>query len=144
MAAMIVHGQQNLAEAKRRYEEILQLSNTAAVAANNLAYIYADEGQRLDDALRLAQTAVQHLPDNAAALDTLGWVYYQQELPGLAVRQFEQSIKLDAQNAGYHYHLGLAHARNGDVARARAAAEKALSLQPGHADAQRLLATLKP
>ena len=62
MAAMIVHSQNKTADAKKRYETIINADPTAAVAANNLAWIYAEEGQKLDEALRLAQGAASKLP----------------------------------------------------------------------------------
>ncbi len=53
------------AEARRRYEQVLQMDRHAPVAANNLAYIYAEHGGNLDVALQLAQTAKAALPDVA-------------------------------------------------------------------------------
>lgn len=143
MAAMIVHSQRNMVEAKKRYDQILKANPRAVVAANNLAWIYADEGQELDLALKLAQSAVQQVPDRAEMQDTLGWVYYRKELPLLAIRPFEQSIEKDPGNPTYHYHLALAFAKTGDTLQARRAAEKALTLKPDFPDAQRLLASLK-
>jgi tetratricopeptide (TPR) repeat protein len=142
MGAMIAQAEGNMADAARRYEEILKLDQTAAVAANNLAWIYTETGQSLDRALTLAQAAVEHLPDSAEAYDTLGWVYYRRGLHRLAIAPFEQSIDRDPENATYHYHLALAHNGSGDKEAARRAVENALKLQPGLTDAQRLLASL--
>ena len=143
MAAMAVDAQRNIPEAKRRYQEILEAAPTAAVAANNLAWIYADEGTNLDVALRLAESALQQLPDTPEVLDTLGWIYYRQELPSLAVQRFQASIQKDPNNAMYHYHLAAAHEKLGEAPQARAAVQRALALQPQYPDAQRLLASLR-
>jgi tetratricopeptide (TPR) repeat protein len=143
MAAMIVHTQKNVPEAKKRYNQILKANPRAAVAANNLAWIYAEEGQELDLALKLAQSAAEQFPDRPEVQDTLGWVYYRKELPSLAIRPFEHSIENDPDNPMYHYHLALAYAKSGDVQQARRAVEKALTLKPDFADARRLLASLK-
>jgi putative PEP-CTERM system TPR-repeat lipoprotein len=142
MAAMIVHSQQDLGDAKKRYEDILETSPRAAVAANNLAWLYAEEGTKLDEALKLAQMAVVELRDNAAAQDTLGWVYYRQELPVLAIPAFEKSAELEPQNPTYHYHLALALQKSGDAIRARGAVQRALKLKPDYTEAQQLLASL--
>ena len=93
MAAMIVHSQNKTADAKKRYETIVNADPTAAVAANNLAWIYAEEGEKLDEALRLAQSAATKLPENAEVSDTIGWIYYKKELPALAVPAFERSVE---------------------------------------------------
>jgi tetratricopeptide (TPR) repeat protein len=144
MAAMIVHAQQQPSEAKRRYEELLAVEPRAAVAANNLAWIYADERQNLDRALQLAQTAAEQTGDFAEAWDTLGWVYYRKQLPLLAVEPFERAVAQNPENATFRYHLGLALAGAGDRARSRDALEMALKLQPNFPDAIRQLAALNP
>lgn len=142
MAAMIVNAT-NIGEAKKRYVQILRDNPGAAVAANNLAWIYAEEGANLDEALRLAQTATTQLPENAAAQDTLGWVYYRKEMTPQAIAPFEKSVQLDPDNPTYHYHLALALQRAGDTGRARESAQRALKLKPDYAEAQRLLGSLK-
>jgi len=80
MAAMIVESQKQLPEAKKRYSEILQKNPRASVAANNLAWLFAEEGTNLDEALKLAKIAVEVSPERAEMHDTLGWVYYRKEL----------------------------------------------------------------
>ncbi len=130
MAALIVHTQNNLTEAKKRYTEIVNIDPDAAVAANNLAWIFADEKIELSRALRLAQRAVQLLPESAEAQDTLGWVYYQQELPALAIPAFQRSIDLAPGDASHHYHLGLAYLKLGERGKARTTLEQALKLEP--------------
>lgn len=142
MAAMLVESQKNVPEAKKRYAEILARNPRAAVAANNLAWLYAEEGN-LDEALKLAEVAAEMLPDRAEVQDTLGWVYYRKNLSALAIAPFEQSIAKDASNPIYHYHLALALSKNGDTAKARRAAESALRLKPDYAEARQLLDSLK-
>ncbi len=142
MAAMIVHSQNKTGDAKKRYETIINADPTAAVAANNLAWIYAEEGEKLDEALRLAQSAATKLPENPEVSDTIGWIYYKKELPALAVPAFERSVEKAPDNASYHYHLALALSRSGDNARARAAVQEALKLKPDYAEARKLLSSL--
>ena len=139
MLAMILEAQKNVPEAKKKYEEVLAIDTRAAVAANNLAYLYANTGENLDRALNLAQTAVEQMPDNPAVQDTLGWVYYKKQLPDLAIRAFGQSIAKDPSNAVYHYHLGLAYVRQGNISGARESLGAALKLKPDYADARKAL-----
>ena len=142
MAAMLVYELKNTADAKTRYEAILALNPRAAVAANNLSWIYAEEGQNLDEALRLAKSAVEHAPNNADVTDTLGWVYVKMGMPTLAVPVFERSIQQDPKNAMTYYHLALALSDAGDKKRARDVAQQALKIKPDLQAAQRLLDSL--
>ncbi len=45
--------------------------------ANNLAYYLAESGTRLEEAVRLAEMAVEKTGKHATFLDTLGWVQYR-------------------------------------------------------------------
>ena len=132
-------------EAKAKYEKVIALDSRAPVAANNLAWIYAETGGNLDIALQLAQTAKGQLPERPEVNDTLGWLYYKKGLSTLAVPPLKESVKSDPKNPIYQYHLGLAYAKNGDTANARQALTQALALKAdfeGAADAKRVLASL--
>ena len=144
--ALLLQVQNRTEEARTRYEKILEIDPRAAVAANNLAWIYAEQGQKLDIALQLAQTAKAQLPNEPTVSDTLAWVYYKKDLSDLAIPVLEPLSKQDPNNPVYHYHLGLAYARTGDKGRARQSLERALALNlpPNQAaDARSALATLK-
>ncbi len=127
---MILQIQNRPAEARARYEKVLAMDPMAAVAANNLAWIYAEDGGNLDVALGLAQTAKSRLANSSEVGDTLGWVYYKKGLPALAVPIFRDSVEQSPTIAIYRYHLGLAYAKNGDRNEARQALEQALHLDP--------------
>ena len=145
MVAMILELQNKGEEAQARYEKILEIDRRAAVAANNLAWLYAERGGNLDVALGLAQTALQRLPEQPEVNDTLGWVYYKKDLASMASRYFEVCIERDPTNATYHYHLALADAARGNRGKARASLTQALELDsefPGSEDAAELLAEL--
>ena len=142
-AAMLSHQVNNIDDAKRRYREILDLDATAAVAANNLAWILAEEGKDLDEALRLAERAANAAPNRAEIHDTVGWIYYRKELPALAIPPFEKSVSQSPDNPIYHYHLALAYAKSGNVDQARRALEIALKLKPDYREALELQATLR-
>ena len=64
--------------AVEQFETAIALYPDYADALNYLAYIFALREVRLDDALRYIQNALAVDPDNAAYLDTLGWIYYKQ------------------------------------------------------------------
>jgi Flp pilus assembly protein TadD len=129
-------------DARRVFEKVLELDPKAPVAANNLAWIYAENGGNLDVALQLAQTALSALPDSGEATDTLGWVYLKKEIYGLSITTFRRAVQVAPTNPTFHYHLGLAYARSGDKDRAKSTLQAALRLKPdfaGAADAKRVL-----
>jgi putative PEP-CTERM system TPR-repeat lipoprotein len=142
MAAALAHAQNDQKDAKRRYRELLAIQPRAVIAANNLAWIYAEERQNLDVALELAERASEQLPDYADAWDTLGWVYYRKQLPLLAIAPFEKAVSQEPENATFHYHLGMALAGVGDHAKAKESLQTALKLQPSYADALREMKAL--
>jgi putative PEP-CTERM system TPR-repeat lipoprotein len=142
MSGMILQAQGKHALARQRFEQALAIDARAPVAANNLAWIYADSGENLDVALQLAQTAVAGLPDAAEVLDTLGWVYYKKRISASAVSTLKRAVENDPKSPVFHYHLGLAYAQTGDTSRARESLERALSLSGSFAgadDARRAL-----
>jgi Flp pilus assembly protein TadD len=130
MAAIILHMQDKPEEARSRYEKVLEVDPQAAVAANNLAWLYAEGGHNLDVALQLAQTAKAKLPDHPDVNDTLGWIYYKKELATLAIKPLQESIAAAPTNSTYHYHLGLAYAKAGDISNARRSFDRALKHGP--------------
>lgn len=145
MVAAILQRQNRASEAQHLYEQILAASPRAVMAANNLAWLYVERGGNLDVALGLAQTAAQQAPDQPEINHTLGWIYYQKGLPGQAIAALQRSVEKDPTNPVYHYHLGLAHLKHGDGARAKQSFEKALTLNPGFegsSDARQVLASL--
>jgi tetratricopeptide (TPR) repeat protein len=130
MLGIVRQMQNDNAGAVTHYQEALKADENAAVAANNLAWIYAEQG-RLDEALTLAERATAQVPSSAEFQDTLGWVYYHKGLPMHALPAFEKSIELAPQNPTYAYHLGLAYAKAKRYEDARRNIEKALAAAPG-------------
>ena len=135
VAGVILEAQNKPQEARKHYEQALALDPEMPVAANNLAWMYAETGENLDLALQLAQAATRRLPNNPAIQDTLGWIYYKKGLATLAIAPFQKSIELDPKNPIFHFHLGLAHLKNGDSPKARIALRDALALAPDFAGA---------
>jgi Tfp pilus assembly protein PilF len=145
MVAVILQTQGKSEDARKAYEEIVQIEPRAAVASNNLAWMYAEGGGNLDTALQLAQAAKSQLPEVPEVNDTLGYVYLKKGLPGLAVPPFEEAVEKDPGNPLYRYRLGLAFAQSGNKTRAKEEIERALSIKrdfDGATDAKKLLQEL--
>lgn len=139
---MIYEFQNRREDARRVYEEILAATNRAPVAANNLAFGYAESDENLDRALDLAQLAKQQLPNSHEVDDTLGWVHYKRNAPELAIPPLERAAKAEPGNPSYHYHLGLAYAKAGRPDDAERSLQQALKLRPDFTEASDARATL--
>jgi putative PEP-CTERM system TPR-repeat lipoprotein len=144
-AGIILQGQRKTDQARDRFTRALELDPEATVAANNLAWLYAESGERLDAALQLALRAKARLPNSPEVDDTVGYVHYKRDSAAEAIPFFERSVKAAPDNAIYHFHLGLALAKANDTLRARQHLTRALELKAdfdGANEARALLRTL--
>jgi len=143
MAAVLAHAQGKLDVARQRYENVLAVNPSATFAANNLAWLYAQQGVNLDLALQWAQTAKRAEPDNPNVIDTLGVVMMKKQLWTSAVAELRDAVGRAPKNPTIHLHLAQALAGNGKRAEARRIAERALQLDlhfPEAEDARRIIA----
>jgi Flp pilus assembly protein TadD len=142
MVGMLLEMQGKRDEARKSYEDTVKVTDNAPFAANNLAYIYAEQGINLDVALQLAASAKRGLPDDPSVDDTLGWIYYQKDMPSMAVRPLQDSLSKQPNVPAVLYHLGMTYAKLGDTAKARETLERARKLDPstGGDEATRTLA----
>jgi tetratricopeptide (TPR) repeat protein len=134
MIGLIHESRGDRAAAKKQYEAVLAIDARSGVAANNLAWMYAEDG-RVDDAIRLATVATEELRGRPEADDTLGWAYYHRGTMTRAIAAFERAIEKAPERPIYHYHLGLALDRAGSADKARAAFKRALSFKADFAGA---------
>jgi putative PEP-CTERM system TPR-repeat lipoprotein len=114
-------------EARQHYEALVRDNPRAAVAANNLAWMYAEGGGNLDVALQLAQSAKAQLPESPEIDDTLGFIYLKKNLPQLALAPLRAAVARLPDNPYCRYHLGQALMATGDKAGARREFEAALA-----------------
>jgi tetratricopeptide (TPR) repeat protein len=145
MVGLIYQMQNRTTDAQHMFEKVLEIDPKSSVAANNLAWIYAENGGNLDVALQLAQTAQASLPNSAEATDTLGYIYMKKQLYELSISTLKRAVDSEPKNAAFQYHLGLAYAKYGDKDKAKPIIETALRLKSdftGADDAKRLLAGL--
>jgi tetratricopeptide (TPR) repeat protein len=142
MLGMILEAQRDLPAAEAQYQKTIGLDADAAVAANNLAWLYVSSNRNLDQALQLAQTAAKQLGEVPQVNDTLGWIYYRKGMFQPAVRHLEKSIQKDATDPSVHYHLGMAYAGDGEFEKARKSLQKALSMSTSFEGADEAKKTL--
>jgi len=146
MAGMMLEAQGKTDLARQRYERVIELDRSAPVAANNLAWIYAQSNINLERALELAQTARRGLPATPEVSDTLGFVYFRKGLLPQAIDAIQSAVQADAGNPEYQYHLGLALAKSGEKTAAAEHLSRALALNPefdGSSDAREQLRSLR-
>jgi len=133
--------------AREGYEKLLKTNPRFAPAANNLAWMLAEEGpgKDLQRAFLLAQGARDAAPQDPQIADTLGWVMYKQGAYPRAEQLLREAAEKLPTNAEVLYHLGMAQAKIGRNDDARASLSKSLELSashPGAAEAKATLATL--
>ncbi|MCX6640096.1 MAG: tetratricopeptide repeat protein [bacterium] len=108
------------------YDQALTIAPEEPLVLNNYAYLLAQKGVRLNEALGMVEKALQKSPDNASYLDTIGWIYYMMGRYELANKFIAQALALDNKNAAVWDHLGDVYLAQGDKGQARSAWLKAL------------------
>ena len=156
LLGILEDGRGNAPEAEKNYRKALEITPDAPIAANNLAWLLAENQGNLDEALMLAQKTVSQIQNSAGFYDTLGWIYYKKGLYTPAVEQLKKAVALDeaesqkagkAGNSAYRLRLGTALASAGDKLSARREVENSLQnagnlSQKDAQEARNLLATL--
>jgi tetratricopeptide (TPR) repeat protein len=101
----------NTAAAIARYRSMLDIDGSNVLAMNDLARLTARDNP--EQALKLAQQAVELAPDNAATQDTLGWVYYSKGFYTAAIQHLKAAVAREPAPR-YQYHLALSYLKAGD------------------------------
>jgi Flp pilus assembly protein TadD len=91
--------------AEKDYQTALALDPNAAIAANNLAWLYCEQGGDMDKALELARRAREVLPKVATVSDTLAWVYYKRQLFDSAIPLLQEAVREQPKDAQFRFHL---------------------------------------
>ncbi|WP_146198489.1 tetratricopeptide repeat protein [Rhodohalobacter mucosus] len=115
---------------KEAYEMALRLDPDNHGAKNNYAYHLSLRDERLDYAMDLAEEATTAEPDNAAYLDTLGWIHFKKGNYEEARRYIEQAVETGNAGVDVLEHLGDVYDALGDPENARIWWQKALDADP--------------
>lgn len=75
-------------------------------ALNYVAYMWAERGENLEEALEYVKRALKEDPDSAAYIDTLGWIYFMQGRYPEALKEIERAVTLLPDDAVLMEHLG--------------------------------------
>jgi tetratricopeptide (TPR) repeat protein len=132
-------------EASNHLQTLLKEHPDDPTYNNDLGYIWADHGRNLDEAEKLIRKAIEldrklkkanaegnpaSIKDNAAYLDSLGWVLFKQKKYKEAKPPLLEAVKDDkeGQNIEILDHLGDVHLALGEKAEAVAAWKKGVEL----------------
>lgn len=140
---MLEESRGNLSQAEAYYRKSLDIQPQQPVAANNLAYRMLENGENVDVALTLAQTARQGMPDSPTTADTLAWAYYHKGAYGFARDLLENAVKAEPSDASMQYHLGMVYEKLQDKPDSVIHLKRAVALAPGSPTAKDAQAALR-
>jgi Tfp pilus assembly protein PilF len=100
-------------EAERILGDALAAHPSSHEAKNFLAYMWAEQGVRLDEADRLVTDALAAAPENAAYLDTKGWVLFKKDRLYDALQFLLKAAELDKEEAEILGHVAVVLERLG-------------------------------
>ena len=116
------------------YKQAIEINNNCSEAINNLACIYLDNNENLDEALELVNKAITLKPEEIwFYYDTLGWTYFKRKEYQNAKKNVEQAINVCQQDQEEflsiaYYHLALICFESGNKSKALEHYNKALKL----------------
>ncbi len=129
LLGMLEEAGNNFTEAEKNYRRSLEIAPDSPIAANNLAWLITENlNGNLDEALTLAQGAVNQNQKTPEFYDTLGWVYFKKGLYIPAIEQMKKAVALNeaeaqknggAVNEDFRKRLGMALAQTGGKANAQ-------------------------
>lgn len=126
--------------ASKHFKETIRLEPDNAFALNNLAYLFSQHDVNLDEALQLVDKALEKFPDNAAFIDTKGWILYKKADYAEAEVQLKKAIELMSDSSELYLHLGHVYLNLDRFDDATAQFDKALELEPENTQLARDLA----
>jgi tetratricopeptide (TPR) repeat protein len=104
--ALYIYQQGDFAAMEAGLREILAQDPDHVDALNALGYTLADRNERLDEAFTLIARALKLRPDNAAILDSMGWVLYRQGDLVQAASYLRRALALGEDDDEIAAHLG--------------------------------------
>jgi len=136
--ALVLDGAQRWSEAQQVYQAAIKLDPNNGVSLNNAAFLMAEHGGDLDQALTMATRAKQMLPNLAEVADTLGWIYLKKNLNDNAIDIFKDLVGKNPHASTYRYHLGMAYYNKGDKTAALKELSQALKDNPVKAERDKI------
>ena len=92
MLGYLLEQEKKYEEAIDTYREIIEIDSYNYNAYNSLAYIIAESGGDLREAMEYAKTAHKSNPENPAYLDTIGYIHMKKGQAELAKKYLKQAL----------------------------------------------------
>jgi tetratricopeptide (TPR) repeat protein len=105
-------------EAELDFRKGLAIDPDNASIENDLGYMYADRGIKLDEAVTMLKKAVASDPQNYAYLDSLAWAYYKQGQYAMAEDYERKASQRMVNDPTLLDHLGEIEAKDGKLQQA--------------------------
>jgi tetratricopeptide (TPR) repeat protein len=126
-------------QAEIYFKKTLELSPDYTPALNYLGYMWAERGEKLDEAKALIEKALKSDPKNGAYLDSLAWVLFRQNQPKPALELLLQAVDLmEEPDPTLYDHLGDVYSALGEKEKAREAWQKSIAIEPNEKVKQKL------
>lgn len=119
-------------KAELYFLEAVRVEPGHADSHNYLAYMHAERGIKLDMAYHHIGIALDLEPDNAAFIDTRGWIYFHQGQYTNALADIQRAADLLPDDPTIADHLGDIHQALGQPEEARRWWSRALELDPAN------------
>ncbi|MGB1110552.1 MAG: tetratricopeptide repeat protein, partial [Gammaproteobacteria bacterium] len=128
---------------ERDLKRVLEIDEDNVNALNALGYTLADRTERYEEALSLIERALEQRPEDAAILDSMGWVQFKLGNIEEAERYLRRALKadFDGEIAG---HLGEVLMQQGRQDEANAIWDEALERDPDDKALKETLKRLRP
>ncbi len=126
-------------DATKQFEKSITLTpkesvEEAANAMNYLGYMWLEQNQQLDKATELIKKANELVPNNAAYIDSLGWLHFKKGDYQAALTELQRAEtllpKLEPEDAEIIDHIGQTYGKLGNKEKALEYLKKARELDP--------------
>jgi Flp pilus assembly protein TadD, contains TPR repeats len=110
---------------------------------NYLGYSWVDQGQNLDEGVRMIKRSVEQRPDDGYIVDSLGWAWFRLGKYDDAVKQLERAVELKPVDPTINDHLGDAYWRVGRTLEAKFQWSHAKDLKPEEDELKKIEAKIQ-
>jgi tetratricopeptide (TPR) repeat protein len=114
-------------QAEAEFRKGLAIDPDNAAIQNYMAYMFADRGIKLNEAVAMLKKCVTYDPQNYAYLDSLAWAYYKQGQYALAEDEERKALQRMGNDPTVLDHMGEIEAKEGKLPQAISEWQKSLS-----------------
>ena len=112
------------------YQQLIQTDSTDAQAYNNYAYSLVERKEKIELSKKYSRIAIELAPNQAAYLDTYGWILFKTGKIKDAHKYIKKSLEIDDGNIEVLMHMGDILVKMKKPTEAKKYYQKALSLDP--------------